>query len=189
MEVMLAVAQGIDRILQWIASIFGWLFLVLVAVICWDVITRKMGFQLPGFGSTPLQELEWHLHGMLFLFWLGYAYVRNTHVRIDVFTGHLPWRRQAWLELFGIGVFAIPYSLLATYYSWSFVAVSYLQQESSDAPNGLGNRWIIKGCLFLGLVLLDAAVVSVLLRKIVGLFGPPHLAIAAGAPAVTQSAR
>ena len=135
MEVMLAVADGIDRILQRIASVFGWLFVALVAVICWDVITRKMGFQLPGFGSTPLQELEWHLHGMLFLFWLGYAYVRNVHVRIDVFTGHLPWRRQAWLEIFGIGVFAIPYATLATYYSWSFVVVSYLQNESSDAPN------------------------------------------------------
>ena len=137
MEAMLAVSQGIDRILQRIASVFGWLFLALVAVICWDVITRKMGFQLPGFGSTPIQELEWHLHGMLFLFWLGYAYVRNVHVRIDVFTGHLPWRRQAWLEILGIGIFAIPYSALATYYSWSFVVVSYLQHESSDAPNGL----------------------------------------------------
>ena len=90
MEVMLAVSQGIDRILRLIASIFGWLFIALVVVICWDVITRKMGFQLPGFGSRRLQEREWHLHGMLFLFWLGYAYVRNVHVRIDVFTGHLP---------------------------------------------------------------------------------------------------
>ena len=176
MEVMLAVAQGIDRILQRIASVFGWLFLALVVVICWDVLTRKMGFQLPGFGSTPLQELEWHLHGMLFLFWLGYAYVRNVHVRIDVFTGHLPWRRQAWLEVLGIGIFAIPYCALATYYSWSFVVVSYLQNESSDAPNGLGIALDHQGCLFLGLVLLDAAVLSVLLRKLVGLFGPPHLA-------------
>jgi TRAP-type mannitol/chloroaromatic compound transport system permease small subunit len=189
MEVIFAVSQGIDRILQRIAGVFGWLFLGLIVVICWDVVTRKMGFQLPGFGSTPVQELEWHLHGMLFLFWLGYAYVRNVHVRIDVFTGHLPWRRQAWLEVLGIGLFAIPYSALATYYSWSFVMVSYLQNESSDAPNGLGNRWIIKGCLFLGLVLLDAAVLSVLLRKLVGLFGAPHLAARAGAPPVTQSAR
>lgn len=189
MESLLAVSRGIDRLLQVIASIFGWLFLALVVVICWDVITRKMGFQLPGFGSTPIQELEWHLHGMLFLFWLGYAYVRNVHVRIDVFTGHLPWRRQAWLEIFGIVVFAIPYCALATYYSWSFVVVSYLQNESSDAPNGLTSRWIIKGCLFLGLVLLDLAVASVLLRKLVGLFGPSRLAAQAGAPAVAQSNR
>lgn len=184
MELMLGVAQGIDRVLQRIADLFGWLLLALVVVICWDIITRKMGFQIPGFGSTPIQELEWHLHGMLFLFWLGYAYVRNVHVRIDVFTGHRSWRQQAWLEIFGIVIFAIPYASLATYYSWSFVAVSYLQNESSDAPNGLGSRWIIKGCLFLGLVLLDAAVISVLLRKLVGLFGPPRLAAAASAPVV-----
>jgi len=139
MEVMLVVAQGIDRILQVVARLFGWLLVALVVVICWDVLTRKLGFQIPGFGSTPIQELEWHLHGMLFLFWLGYAYVRNVHVRIDVFTGHLSWRRQAWLEILGIGIFAIPYSALATYYSWSFVVVSYLQNESSDAPNGLGS--------------------------------------------------
>jgi len=173
--------------LQRISGVFGWLLIALVVVICWDVITRKMGFQLPGFGSTPIQELEWHLHGMLFLFWLGYAYVRNVHVRIDVFTGHLPPRRQAWLEIFGIVIFAIPYSALATYYSWSFVAVSYLQNESSDAPNGLANRWIIKGCLFLGLVLIDFAVLSVLLRKLVCLFGPPGLAATAAAPAASPS--
>ena len=189
MKAMLVVAQGIDRFLKAVARLFGWLLVALVVVICWDVLTRKLGFQIPGFGSTPIQELEWHLHGMLFLFWLGYAYVRNVHVRIDVFTGHLSWRRQAWLEILGIGIFAIPYSALATYYSWSFGVVSYLQNESSDAPNGLGSRWIIKGCLFLGLVLLDAAILSVLLRKLVGLFGPPHLAAAAGAPAATQSAR
>ena len=138
MEAMLASLRASINSCRRIARLFGWLLLALVVVICWDVITRKMGFQIPGFGSTPIQELEWHLHGMLFLFWLGYAYVRNVHVRIDVFTGHLSWRRQAWLELLGIGIFAIPYCALATYYSWSFVVVSYLQNESSDAPNGLG---------------------------------------------------
>ena len=173
--------------MQRIASVFGWLFLVLVAVICWDVITRKIGFQIPGFGSTPIQELEWHLHGMLFLFWLGYAYMRNVHVRIDVFTGHLPWRRRPGWKSSASASSPSPIAALATYYSWSFVVVSFLQNESSDAPNGLGNRWIIKGCLFLGLVLLDVAVVSVLLRKLVGLFGPPRSGRArAGAPAVTS---
>jgi TRAP-type mannitol/chloroaromatic compound transport system permease small subunit len=58
-------------------------------VITFDVVTRKAGIQLPGLGSTRLQELEWHLHALLFCAWLGYAYVRNAHVRIDVFTAHL----------------------------------------------------------------------------------------------------
>ena len=186
MRALLGVSDAIDRVLQRIAQVFGWLFLVLVAVICWDVLTRKIGFQIPGFGSTPVQELEWHLHGALFLFWLGYAYVRNVHVRIDVFTSHKTPRQQAKLEVFGIIFFAIPYCLVATYYAYLFAQTSFLQNERSDAPNGLDYRWIIKGCLFLGLVLLDFAVASVMFRKLVQIFGPPDLAARASTPAASH---
>src|SRR5262245_19036563 len=117
MKFLLALSGAIDDVLERIARLTGWLFFVLVGVIVWDVITRKFGFQLPGFGSTPIQELEWHLHGALFLFWLGYAYVRNVHVRIDVFTANLSPRKAAWLELAGIFAFAIPYTLVALYFA------------------------------------------------------------------------
>jgi TRAP-type mannitol/chloroaromatic compound transport system permease small subunit len=176
MKFMLALSGAIDGLLERIARITGWLFFVLVGVIVWDVITRKLGFQIPGFGSTPIQELEWHLHGALFLFWLGYAYVRNVHVRIDVFTANLAPRKAAWLELFGIFAFAIPYTLVALYFSFLFAQTSFIQNESSNAPNGLAYRWIIKSCLFFGLALLMASVVSVFCRKVVVLFGPRYLA-------------
>ncbi|CAN5184832.1 TRAP transporter small permease subunit [soil metagenome] len=183
MQAMLSVSDAIDRVLQRIAHAFGWLFIVLVAVICWDVLTRKVGFQIPGFGSTPIQELEWHIHGALFLFWLGYAYVRDVHVRIDVFTGHKTLYQKAKLEIFGIVFFAIPYCLVATYYAYFFAQTSFLQNERSDAPNGLEWRWIIKSCLVAGLLLLDAAVISVMFRKLVVIFGPPDLAARASTPA------
>ena len=104
---MLGVSEAIDGVLARIAHLFGWLFIALVIVICFDVVTRKVGFQLPIFGSTPLQELEWHIHGLLFLSWLGYCYIRNVHVRIDVFTANAGPRKQAILEVFGILLFAI----------------------------------------------------------------------------------
>jgi TRAP-type mannitol/chloroaromatic compound transport system permease small subunit len=176
MTFLLALSGAIDWLLERIARAAGWLFFALVFVIVWDVLTRKLGFQLPGFGSTPIQELEWHLHGALFLFWLGYAYVRNVHVRIDVFTANLPRRKAAWLELAGIVAFAIPYTAVAVYFSFLFAQTSFIQNESSNAPNGLGYRWIIKSCLFFGLVLLMASVVSVFCRNVVFLFGPKHLA-------------
>lgn len=186
MRALFELSEGIDFVLEKIARLFGWLFIALVAVICWDVLTRKLGFQIPGFGSTPIQELEWHIHGALFLFWLGYAYVRDVHVRIDVFTAGKTARQKARLELFGLIVFAIPYCLVATYFAYKFAQTSFLQNESSDAPNGLPYRWIIKSCLFLGLVLLDAAVASVLIRKLVQLFGPPDLAARAARPAASR---
>jgi len=176
MSRLLGVSDAIDTVLGRIAHLFGWLFIALVVVICFDVVTRKVGFQLPIFGSTPLQELEWHIHGLLFLPWLGYCYIRNVHVRIDVFTASASPRKQAILEVFGILVFAIPYCLVATYFAFEFFEVSFIQGETSDAPNGLRFRWVMKGALFIGLILLDLAVASVLIRKLVQLFGPPDLA-------------
>lgn len=186
MQAMLRFSNGVDYVLEQIASVCGWLFLALVATICVDIVTRKFGYQIPGFGSTPIQEMEWHLHGALFLSWLGYGYVRNVHVRIDVFTANLAPRRQAWLEVGGILFFAIPYCLVATWFAFWFAEISFMQNETSDAPNGLAYRWIIKSCLFLGLLFMCFAVLSVLSRRLVFLFGPPGLAQKAMPTAATH---
>ncbi len=152
-------------------------------VICFDVITRKFGFQLELFGidlgSTRLQELEWHLHAALFLTWIGFCYVRNAHVRIDVFTGTMTQRNQAWLELIGCIVFAFPYVIVALPYAWDFFRDSYRQGKSSAAPNGLPARYIIKFFLWFGFATILAAIVSVFIRRFVFLFGSSDDAAAA----------
>lgn len=176
MRGLLSISDAIDRGLEAVARTSGWLFLALIGVIFFDVITRKAGFQLPYFGSTRLQELEWHLHALLFMGWLGYCYIRNVHVRIDVFTGALSPRRQAVLEILGIFFFAVPYCLVAIYYAYGFFETSFLQNETSDAPNGLAYRWVIKFALLAALISVLLAVLSVLFRKLVLLFGPSDLA-------------
>ncbi|MCZ8105488.1 MAG: C4-dicarboxylate ABC transporter permease, partial [Burkholderiales bacterium] len=82
MTSLLKFADLVEGFLRRIADAGAWAFIACIIVITFDVITRKAGFQLPGMGSTRLQELEWHLHGVLFCTWLGYAYIRNAHVRI-----------------------------------------------------------------------------------------------------------
>jgi len=173
MDALLRLSEGIDAALRWIGRISCWLLLGLAAVICFDVVSRKLGFQIPGFGSTKLQELEWHGHAALFSLWLGYAYVRNAHVRIDVATGPRTARTKAWIELLGVLVFALPYCFITVYFGYDFAERSFLQNESSDAPTGLPYRWIIKGVLFIGLVLLLSAVLSVAARTLAYLFGSP----------------
>ncbi len=175
MRGLLGISNAIDAFLGTIAKLFAWLLPVLVVVIVFDVITRKFGFQLNLFGidlgSTRLQEMEWHLHSMLFLTWIGYCYVRNVHVRIDVATGGLSQRSQAWLELFGCIVFAFPYILTTLPYAMDFFLVSFFQNESSSAPNGLPWRWIPKGFLFFCFISILLAVISVFIRRFVFLFG------------------
>lgn len=186
MRALLALSDAIDAVLRTIANIFGWTFLALVTVICFDVISRKFGFQLTllgiDLGSTRLQELEWHLHSVLFLTWIGYAYIRNAHVRIDILTANASPRSQAWLELLGCAVFALPYVLVALPYAHNFFMTSFWQHESSSAPNGLPARWIIKGFLYFGFWSVLLAVISVAARRIVFLFGPPDLSGRASGP-------
>lgn len=153
----------------------SWLLLVAVVVICFDVVTRKFNLQIPVFDSTKLQELEWHLHGALFLLCLGYGYLQNTHVRIDVVASHLNPRRRAWLELFGCLVFAVPFCLVLISLGVKFWYQSFVQNEFSDAATGLPYRWILKAFIPIGLTILLVSTFSVLLRLIVFLFGPGEM--------------
>lgn len=173
MYTLRAISDGIDAVLATIARMTGWLFLAAVFVICFDVITRKLGYQLPYFTSTRLQELQWHLTSTLFLSWLAFGVVKNTHVRIDVFTMGLSQRRKDWVDLVGVVLFALPLSFIIVPYAWEYALVSWAQLESSDAPNGLPARYIIKTIAAAGLTLLMLSAVSLLLKKIVDLFGPP----------------
>lgn len=180
MTALLALSRAIDAVLRAVAHAGAWFFIACMITICFDVITRKFGFQLNIFGvdlgSTRLQELEWHFHGALFLTWLGYAYVRNAHVRIDILTGDLSARKQAWLELIGCIIFAMPYLIMALPYAHAFFTLSFAQWEGSAAPTGLPMRWIIKGFLYYGFLSVFAAVISVMCRRIVFLFGDAALA-------------
>lgn len=180
MRALLTLSDGINAVLRTIAHAGAWFFIACIVTICFDVISRKLGFQLVLFGvdlgSTRLQELEWHFHAFLFLTWLGFAYVKDAHVRIDIVTGTMPPRRQAWLELLGCLVFALPYLAVALPYAHSFFTLSFQQWEGSNAPNGLPMRWVVKLFLYFGFWSVLAAVVSVMCRRIVFLFGTSDLA-------------
>ena len=171
MQFLISLAERFERVLQKVAEYGAWAFIACVIVITIDVVTRKAGCQITGLGSTRLQELEWQLHTILFCTWLGYGYVRNAHVRIDVFIGGLEARKKIKLELFGCLLFALPYLVIATPYAFTFFLTSFLQGESSEAPNGLPYRWMIKFFIFGGLVMVCMAVTTVIARCVVALFG------------------
>ena len=127
-------------------------------------------------GSSRLQELEWHIHTVpFFSLWLGIAYVKNAHVRIDIAFINAKPHTQVWAEFLGCVIFAIPYCLLAIYFSADFTWIAWVDNEGSASSNGLPWRWIPKGCITAGLNMLFAAVISVLMRTIVYLWGPESL--------------
>src|SRR5688500_17383728 len=187
MDRLLATSRTIERLLHAIAMAAGWLFIVCTVVIVFDVLTRKFGFQIPEMGSTRLQELEWHLHTALFSLWLGTAYLKNAHVRIDIVVANTAPRRVAWIELLGVLVFALPYCLVAIYFSYDFFHTAWEFDEYSDSATGLPWRWLPKGIISSGLSLLLAAELAAGLRLVVCLLAPERLRAAAAFPGAKAS--
>jgi len=168
MGVLLKVAEGMRRLLEWIALVSGWLLVVMACVTTFDVVSRKFGLNLP---YTKLQELEWHFHAAIFSLWMGYCYTINAHPRVDSFTEHLAFRSRAWLELGGCLLLALPYMALVAYFSLDYVERSYVVGEQSESTVGLTHRWIIKGVYAFGLWLVVLGILSVMIRTIAYLFG------------------
>ncbi len=180
MSSLLKIAGVLDYFPRTLGRWAGWLILPLIFVIMFDVITRKIDFFRIGMSELSwywliepikLQDMEWHLHGVLLLMSFGLGYLMNSHVRVDIFREMLPRRKQAWVEFYGLALMAIPYCLLITYFAWKFVALSYSQGEGSESLTGIPHRYIVKSFTVIGFGLLLSACVATFLRLWVYLFG------------------
>jgi len=121
-----------------------------------------------------LQELEWHFHTALFALVLGYGYIHNSHVRVDLIRENLAFRKQAWLEFLGITLFLIPYLTCIVWFAWGYAVNSYDMNEISASTVGLEHRWIIKSVLVVGLIVAGLAGIAVWLQVALILFGDPN---------------
>ncbi len=171
MRQLFRIQDFLARIVIGVGKFSAWLSIPLMVVIIFDVVTRRFLV----LGSTKLQEGEWHLHAVLFLLCIGFTYIEDAHVRIDLLRERLSTRAKDWIELIGCIVFVIPYCLIVTYFAEDFVARSWAVGEASDSATGLPYRWAIKACLPIGLFVLLLSGITILLRKIIELFGPADL--------------
>ena len=119
--------------------------------------------------------MEWHLHAALFLLCLGYGYVKNSHVRIELIRERFDLETRAWTEFIGCVFFLLPYAALVLYFSLDFAYRSFAINEVSSALTGLPYRWVIKSFVPIGMILLLLAGFAVAARNAVFLFGPPDL--------------
>ena len=147
-----------------------------------DVITRKIDYfrlwladmQLPWFNPIIFQDAQWHLHGIVLLLAFGFAYLKNAHVRVDIFREKLPRRGQAWVEFLGMVLLGIPFLLLISYFAFQFVEMSFHQNEGSESLTGIPKRYFIKSFMVFGFLLLLSSFIATALRLWVYLKGSPQ---------------
>ncbi len=172
MSPLASAAIYVDRLLTFIAKIGAWLGVVLVLVVCFDVVTRKLGVnkeQVFGFNSTQVQETEYWLHTLLFSLTLGWAYLRQAHVRIDLLRERLSLRTQYVIEILGSLFFLLPYAGIGLYYCARYAYVSFLENEVSNSTIGLSHIWILKSLMPVMFILLALAGLAMIFKSIAGL--------------------
>ena len=161
-KLIININQFLEKIVTFFGKIGSWLAIPLIFIIIFDIVTRRF-FIL---GSTKLQEMEWHLHTALFLLVLGYAYLKDSHVRIEIVREKYSILIKSIFETLGILLFLIPYTILVIYYGIDFVIRSFNLNEVSSALTGLSHRWIIKFFIPFGMFLLLLAGLSILIKKV-----------------------
>ena len=159
---------------EWIGRGVAWLVLAMVAIIVYDISMRYL-FRI---GSVALQELEWHLFSLLFLFGAAYTLKHDAHVRVDIFyqSRWMNDKRRALVDLLGALFLLLPFCVMVIVSSRSFVGNSFSMGEGSPDAGGLPYRFLLKAAIPAGFALLILQGVSQAIRAILVLSGhvPPE---------------
>ncbi len=152
----------IGKIIDVLGNLCSLLMILMILNVFYDVIMRYFFNDV----SIGMQELEWHLFAAMFMFGIAYTLKEDAHVRVDIFYDAMSQRKQAFINIFGALVFALPITLLIGYYSIDYTMDAYTMGEGSGDPGGLPHRWIVRSVIPLSSVFLMLAILHVVLSQI-----------------------
>jgi TRAP-type mannitol/chloroaromatic compound transport system permease small subunit len=156
----------LERFFDRFSNLMGWiagaLNLLMLVNVFYDAITRYL-FKT---GSIALQELEWHLFAMVFLFGMAYCLKADGHVRVDILYDHFSPRWKAVVNIGGTLLLLLPLSVLIIEGSVWYVQQAYTIGEISGDPGGLGRRWLIKMVIPASFVFLIVSATGFMVRNI-----------------------
>lgn len=138
------------------------LVLVMTMLIVYDVSMRAL-FKI---GSVGIQEMEWHLFGIIFLIGAAYTFKEDGHVRVEIVYQRLGDRGREWANIAGNLIFLIPLCVLVMWAAWPFVANAFINGETSPDPGGLPFRYLIKAVIPAGFLLLLLHAVADTIKRI-----------------------
>jgi TRAP-type mannitol/chloroaromatic compound transport system permease small subunit len=166
----------LERIFDRFSDITGWvagfLMLVMLVNVFYDAIMRYF-FRS---GSIAMQELEWHIFAVVFLFGIAYALKEDGHVRVDILYDRFSPKWKAIVNIAGTCFFLIPLAVLIVNGSFWYVHEAFTQNEISGDPGGLTHRYLIKAVIplsFFFLIVSAGGFIVHNIRVFRGLEAPP----------------
>ncbi len=149
-------ARKIDAFQDRLGRAVSWIMLAMVLVVFSDVIMRY-AFRT---STVWLQELEWHLFGVVYMLAAGYTMLYDEHVRVDIVYSRWPSRKKAWADFILYFVFFYPSAIMVMLTAWPFVRNSYRVLEGSPDPGGIPLRFLLKSVIIVGFLLLTIQAIS-----------------------------
>lgn len=166
MKLLLSLSRLIDALNERIGHIVYWLILLAVLVSAGNAVVRYAFNR----SSNAWLEIQWYLFSAVFLFCAGYTLLHNQHVRIDVITGRLSKRVQAWIDVIGTLLFLLPMAITIMWLSWPVFIDAYRSHEISTNAGGL-TVWPARLMVPVGFLLLVLQGLSELIKRIAYLRG------------------
>lgn len=166
MKILLSLSRLVDALNERVGRMIYWLILVAVLVSAGNAVVRYAFNR----SSNAWLEIQWYLFSAVFLFCAGYTLLHNQHVRIDVITGHLSKRAQAWIDVAGTLLFLFPMAITIMWLSWPVFIDAYRSNEISTNAGGL-TVWPARLMVPVGFLLLVLQGLSELIKRIAFLCG------------------
>ncbi|MEN8199115.1 MAG: TRAP transporter small permease subunit [Thermodesulfobacteriota bacterium] len=143
-------------------KVVAFLLLLMTLNVAWDVMMRYLFHN----SSVGMQEMEWHLFAVIFLFGISVALKDEGHVRVDFLYDRMSRKNRALINILGTVFFLLPMALLILSGSFEFVNDAWVTQEISEDPGGLPYRWLIKGMIPLSFSFLFFSAIGYILQNI-----------------------
>jgi TRAP-type mannitol/chloroaromatic compound transport system permease small subunit len=166
MTFLLRIARAIDALNERVGRAAAWLGLAAV-IVCTVNAVMRYAFNS---SSNAWLEYQWYFNAAMFMLVAAWALDRNEHIRIDVLSGKLSLRAQAWIDIVGSLFFLIPAAVIIGWYSWPSLANSYALSEYSSDPGGL-LRWPIRVVIPVAFALLVLQGFSEVVKRVAFLRG------------------
>ena len=169
-DIQLPLVANLNRFVQRVVEVAAWFNFVLIFLILITVVLRY-GFHRNGllldWPLVPMEELQWHLYSVPFMFGLAYAITNDSHIRIDIVRIRMSKRSQHIFEILGILILLLPCVIILFDFSLDYTIYAITHHESSQSTMGLPHRWIVKSVIPITMLLIMIASVARLIQEIV----------------------
>jgi TRAP-type mannitol/chloroaromatic compound transport system permease small subunit len=167
MKTLLKLADLIDEASDRLGRLVMWAAGLLVLV-QFSVVVLRYAY---GSSFIWMQEGVVYLHAALFMLAIGYAYLHDGHVRVDVLYADWSPRAKALADLLGITIAVLPFCALVIWACWSYVSISWRLREGPMSVGGLPFLFVLKSLIPAMAVLLGLQAVAIGLRATAVLTG------------------